>query len=909
MTESDDNAAHSEATSALASAYEQFRDHVIPLAGDIALSVPGYTDHSINHCDALWETASMLTDSDFQLNPAEAFVLGGAFLVHDLGMGLPAYSEGLAEITASVEWLDLLAMEFPEDHQEIQRAIQADIAKDSTWNGLTDARSKAALTYFLRLNHARQAEEIVDRHWKLSSGQEFYLIPDTRLRFFYAKLIGKLGRSHWVDVNELPEMFPKSYGAPPGYPINWTIDPIKLACLLRLADATQVDARRADPLHTPHRDPQGISRDHWVFQEHLLTPQVVSSRLMYTSAAPLPAEQAEAWWLAFDTAVLIDNELRKVDALCGDLSKPRFTANSVAGAESPDRFAAFVPPSGWWPVDARPHISDSTQVISSLGGANLYGGHITERQVFIRELIANALDATRARRFGVSPTGIKPIEITLTSDEAHDQFIIRDYGVGMNEDVIVNNLCDFGRSGWRKKNMADRFPGIMANDFTPTGRFGIGFFSVFMVADVVRVVSRPIEGGWDDTIQVEFFGGLHNRPIVTKARGRDRLAEAGTEIYVTLRKRFNEDGGIFELAPSKDIEDATMMCASIRSLALMADEDISIRAVGSTEYVTAIRRNEWLEMSGEELFDAMNGTNQRLIPSEALSALRSTFSRNVAPISDSTGKVVGKLGLQIDFRDYHYYYRIANTSAVYCGGLAAERGSNYLGIIGGEATRARRDQVRVKLTLEDFQRWFTTQRGLIDAAELAIEEAIALQGEGLRLGIRSDDLPIVCGESGYITPLQFMDYCRDLDEVFIIDSFPEALKIGEQNHWGCRSEAENRFCLPTHAQFLGDTTGTIYFPEEELLPFRGNEYAKKWKGRSRTSPNFDPVAWWSFNFASCLGELLRLLGECWDIEPSKLIEGMTQCAHRSDGADTRLMVSCLGGGEAPLDAIRISRKK
>jgi len=93
----------------LRSAYLQFRSTVEPLAAEISRSMPMFTDHSIAHVDALWDTASLICGDSFPLNAAEAFVLGGAFLLHDLGMGLASYSGGLAAIENDPQFEDLLA--------------------------------------------------------------------------------------------------------------------------------------------------------------------------------------------------------------------------------------------------------------------------------------------------------------------------------------------------------------------------------------------------------------------------------------------------------------------------------------------------------------------------------------------------------------------------------------------------------------------------------------------------------------------------------------------------------------------------------------------------------------------------------------------------------------------------------
>src|SRR5689334_3651417 len=93
----------------LRSGYLQFRATVEPLAGEIARSMPMFTDHSIVHADSLWDTASQVCGHEFPVNPAEAFVLGGAFLLHDLGMGLASYSLGVADLEADPQFDDVLA--------------------------------------------------------------------------------------------------------------------------------------------------------------------------------------------------------------------------------------------------------------------------------------------------------------------------------------------------------------------------------------------------------------------------------------------------------------------------------------------------------------------------------------------------------------------------------------------------------------------------------------------------------------------------------------------------------------------------------------------------------------------------------------------------------------------------------
>ncbi len=91
-----------------------FRERAKFLAGEIARDLPEFTNHDLTHLDALWETATLICGSEYPLTPSEAFVLGGAFLVHDLGMGLAAYPGGIAQLKREPIWSDLVTIRLRE---------------------------------------------------------------------------------------------------------------------------------------------------------------------------------------------------------------------------------------------------------------------------------------------------------------------------------------------------------------------------------------------------------------------------------------------------------------------------------------------------------------------------------------------------------------------------------------------------------------------------------------------------------------------------------------------------------------------------------------------------------------------------------------------------------------------------
>lgn len=122
----------------------------------------------------------------------------------------------------------------------------------------------------------------------------------------------------------------------------------------------------------------------------------------------------------------------------------------------------------------------------------------TSREIFLRELVSNASDALDKLRFEQSRSAeiANPdldLQISITADEEKRQLVISDTGVGMTLDELVENIGTIAHSGsaeFIRQAMADQ-----ANSSNIIGRFGVGFYSVFMVADQVTIRTRSFRPG------------------------------------------------------------------------------------------------------------------------------------------------------------------------------------------------------------------------------------------------------------------------------------------------------------------------------------------------------------------------------------------------------------------------------
>ncbi len=117
----------------------------------------------------------------------------------------------------------------------------------------------------------------------------------------------------------------------------------------------------------------------------------------------------------------------------------------------------------------------------------------SEREIFLRELVANAADATDKRRFEALTDGARALpddaKIRINPDKDARLLTISDDGSGMSREELVSNLGTIARSGTRAfgKELESARPEDKPNLI---GQFGVGFYAAFMVADRVEVVSR-----------------------------------------------------------------------------------------------------------------------------------------------------------------------------------------------------------------------------------------------------------------------------------------------------------------------------------------------------------------------------------------------------------------------------------
>src|ERR1700674_3771875 len=158
-------------------------------------------------------------------------------------------------------------------------------------------------------------------------------------------------------------------------------------------------------------------------------------------------------------------------------------------------------------------------------------------EIFLRELVSNSSDALdKLRHLTLTEDAYKALpfnpRIDLELDEEKKTLTISDTGIGMNEEDLASHLGTIARSG--TKNFLAQLSGDARKDSNLIGQFGVGFYSVFMVADKVEVFSR--QAGEEKPYKWPSDGKTGFD--IKEATGSDARSTAGTTVLI----HFNEEG-------------------------------------------------------------------------------------------------------------------------------------------------------------------------------------------------------------------------------------------------------------------------------------------------------------------------------------------------------------------------------
>ena len=159
-----------------------------------------------------------------------------------------------------------------------------------------------------------------------------------------------------------------------------------------------------------------------------------------------------------------------------------------------------------------------------------------DKEIFVRELVSNASDALeKLRRLQLTEKEVDDdnleLEINVSTDDTKNQLIIQDFGIGMDEEELVQNLGTIAHSG--SKDFLEALKSDGEKNDALIGKFGVGFYSVFMVADKVQVFTKNWKKEASGYCWESDGSGTYQ---IEEAEGQRR----GAKIIINLKDDFSE---------------------------------------------------------------------------------------------------------------------------------------------------------------------------------------------------------------------------------------------------------------------------------------------------------------------------------------------------------------------------------
>jgi hypothetical protein len=516
---------------------------------------PEYTDHGPSHIEAVWNTAVGLIRKEARdvFTGEDASVLALAILVHDAGMHLT--KDGFRWLVSKgIEWKvpDFDDESWPElwrayccearrfDEGKVLSLLgdDADSAISTDDLSLADIGERTTLLAgeFLRRHHHRLAHEIAI--FGVPGGDIKPLTTGVDDQYqFVADLSGLIARSHGMPIRWCFKYLRERY-----YGITQIkgVHPVFLMTLVRVADYLQIEADRAPSqlLHVQRlRSP--ISRREWDSHNAVndirpgkdpeavfvsTDPQNVATYLRLKSLLTDLQQELDTSWAVLGEVYGRYND-QKWNLL--GLSIRRITSN-LDDEEQWAKRSPFVP------IHARFDTSTGGELMKLLVHP-LYGDF---PQIGIRELIQNAVDATRELDYIKKNKKISDedratlaenADVLVTLDTQCNTLTVEDRGIGMDVATIRDYFLKAGASLRKSQAWAQDF---MDDDQQPkvlrSGRFGIGVFATFLLGDEISVETRH----YQQERGIMFQAGLSTQYIEMKYCDRT----IGTKIKINLRK-------------------------------------------------------------------------------------------------------------------------------------------------------------------------------------------------------------------------------------------------------------------------------------------------------------------------------------------------------------------------------------
>lgn len=487
-----------------------------------------FTDHSLKHSERIIYYIGRLLRSEqlTLLTDTELFLFIAAALVHDIGMVV-------TDLEAQALRQD---PKFQEERTRILSAMGIPALPDSNLDGV----ERLVVAEYMRRRHGERCTFVLseDRGCirQLTAGRKAYL-----------KWIGMISVGHSLEFAQICDR--------EAYPRDVTLESDSaniqfITICLRIGDLLDINTARADPILRGLSEPLStLSRSHWEQYEDIEVRDLAPAETV-TISGSCPSQGAERLlreWVAW-----LEDECERATLLMNTFH----SQHSLAVGRIEYKVKPKTDPTGrpLYEFHSFRFNLDEERVFKTLFGIRLYG----RPEAAIRELVQNAVDATRARIAYALSRSVKgwdglsseqkrhglrqaindncdehPITISCIRSVSHDGqteawLSVEDNGIGMSRECIERYLLQVGHSRWSED------PLVSGLGLGSIGEFGLGFLSTFMLSDRTVVETQsciPDQEGIRATIY-NWHGYLATEPLAK--------SKFGTKVSMLLKSDVSE---------------------------------------------------------------------------------------------------------------------------------------------------------------------------------------------------------------------------------------------------------------------------------------------------------------------------------------------------------------------------------
>ena len=302
---------------------------------------------------------------------------------------------------------------------------------------------------------------------------------------------------------------------------------------------------------------------------------------------------------------------------------------------------------------------------------------------------------------------------------------------------------------------------VLSNGYQSTGMFGIGFFSVFMAGDHIKIDTRRFDAAHPDTLVLEFLNGLKSRPILRKATSQEFLREGGTRVRIWLKVPPDSEKGLL-VRNNYEKEKCSLealcewLCPSIDSNLFTQEGKDALKLV--------VKSGDWINIDEETLIRRIGNKPNTKASDEfeirEFEDIISTVKNNMRIVRNEKDEPILRACIRTSFN--------LPSGVVTVGGLRTSQLNGIVGILVGTTTKLARDISIPIIDEESIAKWASEQAKLI---KKSFKENRNMHAEIIRsCGGDVNDLEIAYSNYGWMNYQQIVERYIQYEEIILLDN-------------------------------------------------------------------------------------------------------------------------------------------